>query len=248
MKTKKFLFYLLAGILGGCVPVMSLHPLYTEQDVAFEEELLGVWVDDANEPDTTWEFRRPDASKKEYELIFSNREGKKGIFVTHLVKLKEQFFLDVYPKEFPCDTEDPNKTDWHFNAFFCIAAHTFIKIDCIKPLQAARDCLGEGEEMDEEALKSVSAAHDYVLKLRLTDDEEFKKLLEQNPNAVKHEKMEDDGVVLTASTRGLQEFVVKYAEDERLFTDATVLLRGKTKASQERARQDVSKGKAGETK
>ncbi|MHC4572585.1 MAG: hypothetical protein ACYS76_00390 [Planctomycetota bacterium] len=27
MKTKKLLFYLLAGILGGCVPVMSLHPL-----------------------------------------------------------------------------------------------------------------------------------------------------------------------------------------------------------------------------
>jgi hypothetical protein len=37
MKTKKVLFYVLAGILAGCVPVMSLHPLYTEQDTVFEE-------------------------------------------------------------------------------------------------------------------------------------------------------------------------------------------------------------------
>jgi hypothetical protein len=243
MKTKKLLFYLLAGILGGCVPVMSLHPLYTEQDVVFEEKLLGRWVDDSNEPDATWEFRRPDESKKEYELIVSDKEGKKGIFVTHLVKLKERFFLDVYPKEFPCDTEDPNKTDWHFNAFFCIAAHTFIKIDCIKPLQAARNCLPEGEEIDEEVLKSVSADYDYVLKMRLTDDDAFEKIIEHDPNAVRHEMVEDDGFVLTASTRELQMFVLKYADDERLFTDATVLLRRKTKASQGAARREGSEAR-----
>jgi len=48
MKTKKLLFYSLAALLGGCVPVMSLHPLYTEKDVLFEEKLLGRWVDGPN--------------------------------------------------------------------------------------------------------------------------------------------------------------------------------------------------------
>ena len=42
MKTKKFLFYLLAVFLGGCV--LSLHPLYTEKDLIFEEKLLGTWA------------------------------------------------------------------------------------------------------------------------------------------------------------------------------------------------------------
>ncbi len=32
MRIKKLLFYLLAALLGGCVPVMSLHSLYTEED------------------------------------------------------------------------------------------------------------------------------------------------------------------------------------------------------------------------
>ena len=57
MKVKKFLFYLLAALLGGCVPVMSLHSLYTEENVVFEEKLLGTWVDDPNSPETIWEFR-----------------------------------------------------------------------------------------------------------------------------------------------------------------------------------------------
>lgn len=51
MKGKKLLFYSLAAILGGCVPVMSLHPLYTEKDVLFEEKLLGSWVDGPNNTD-----------------------------------------------------------------------------------------------------------------------------------------------------------------------------------------------------
>jgi hypothetical protein len=228
MKTRKFLFYLLAGVMAGCVPVMSLHPLYTEQDVVFEEKLLGLWVDDPNGPEATWEFRRPDESKKEYELIFSDKKGQKGIFDAHLVKLNERFFLDVYPKEFPCEVDDPNKTAWFYNAVFLARLHTFIKIDCIEPLLDAGKCvLEEGEHVDANSLKNLSAEYDSVLKLRLTDDEEFKKLLEQDPNSIKHEKVEDDGIVLTASPGELQKFVLKYADDERVFSKAQVLIRRK---------------------
>ena len=202
MKTKKLLFYLLAALLGGCIPVMSLHPLYNQEDVMFEEKLLGTWVDDSNE--TTWEFKRPDKSKKAYELIFRDNEGGKGSFVVHLVKLKNRLFLDVYPKQFPCDLEDPNKTEWGYNAFFYVPAHTFIKIDSIEP----------------------------QLRMRLTDDEKMGELLAEDPNVVKHEVVEDydGGIVLTASTKELQAFVLKYADDSRLFTDEIIYSRKKPKA------------------
>ncbi len=216
-RTKKLLFYLLAAFLGGCVPVMSLHPLYTEKDVVFEKNLLGVWVDqqdsqtqketldspDPNSPKNTWEFQHPDEKKKEYKLIFADEEGKKGSFATHLVKLGSRLFLDVYPANFPGgDIEDPNKKDWlPYNAFFFVPAHTFIKIDSIGP----------------------------ELKMRLTDDEEMETLLKEDPNAVKFETLEDDKIVLTASTKELQAFVLKYADDERLFSKETVLSRKKIK-------------------
>jgi len=194
MKVKKFFFYLLAVLLGGCVPVMSLHSLYTEENVVFEEKLLGTWVDDPNSPETIWEFRRIDKTKKEYKLIISDDENKKGSFVAHLVKLEDSLFLDVFPDEFPCDTEDPNKTNWLYNVFFLVPVHTFIKIDSIEP----------------------------QLKMRLTDDDKMEELLKKEPNAVKRMSIEDM-LILTASTKELQAFVLKYADDNRVFTDEIVL-------------------------
>ncbi len=194
-RAKKAFFYFLAAVLGGCGPVMSLHPLYTEKDVVFEERLLGRWVDDPNSPETIWEFKRIEEPNYAYNLIFSNEDGQKGSFVAHLVRLRNRLFLDVYPKEFPWDMEDPNKVEWSYNSYFLIPAHTFIKIDFSGP----------------------------QLKMWLTDDEEMKKLFKEEPDAVKHTFIEDR-LVLTAPTKELQNFVLKYADDKRVFKSDIVLV------------------------
>lgn len=198
MKIKKFLFYLLAALLGGCVPVMSLHPLYTEEDVVFEKKLLGTWVDDPDSPKTTWEFSRAGAKEKVYKLVYSDDEGKKGSFVVHLVKLENRLFLDVLPSQFPSEQQDWEKMKWAYNFFFFVSAHTFIKIDSIEP----------------------------KLKMRRTINDEMKELFKEEPNAVKHELVEDE-IILTASTKELQAFVLKYAYDIRVFPAKIVLTRKK---------------------
>jgi hypothetical protein len=196
---------LLAGILGGCIPVMSLHLLFTEKELAFDEKLLGTWVD-ANE--TMWQFSDANKPEKAYKLIFTDKEGKKGSFVAHLVKLENRLFLDVYPSEPPWDKKDPNKVEWKYNTLFVVPVHTFIKIDSIEP----------------------------QLRMKLTDDEDMKKLLKEDPNAVEHTSIEDK-LVLTASTQKLQAFVLKYADDDRVFSNEVVLNRKKTKAPQESVKQ-----------
>ena len=214
MKTKKFLFYVLAALLGGCIPVMSLHPLFTEETLVFEEKLLGTWVDDSN---NIWEFKDPNEQEKIYKLIFVDNEGQKGSFDARLTKLENKLFLDVYPSEPPWDEEDPNKVEWPFNTLFFMPVHTFIKINGIEP----------------------------ELKLQLTDDDELKKLLKENPNSIEHTSIEDK-FVLTASTKELQAFVVKYADDSRVFTAEVVLSRKKTKSPQpspEKDPNEVPKGK-----
>jgi hypothetical protein len=178
------------------VPVVSLHPLFNEKDVVFDEKLLGTWAqEEPNEP--VWEFKRADANENAYRLIFSDKEGKKGLFIAHLVKLKGKLFLDACPA--PWEQQDPNKVEWVYNTLFLIPAHTFIRVDSIDP----------------------------NLTMRVTDDEKMKKLLEQDPNAVKHTVLEDKPV-LTASTNELQAFVLKYADDSRLFMDASTLKRKKS--------------------
>lgn len=202
MKAKKTLFYLLAAILGGCIPVMSLHPLYTDQDLVFEEKLLGTWIDDSN---NIWEFKDPNEQGKIYELIVVDDEGKKGSFAAHLVKLQNTLFLDVYPNKLPCKSQDPEDMQWSYNAFLTVGVHTFMKVNSTEP----------------------------QLKMQLTDDDELKKLLNEDPNAVEHTWLEDGKLVLTASTKELQAFVLKYADDKRVFIDETVLTRRKTTAADE---------------
>ena len=198
MRIKKLLFYLLAALLGGCVPVMSLHSLYTEEDVVFEGNLVGTWVDDPDSPKTTWEFSRAGAKEKAYKLVYSDNEGKKGSFIVHLVKLENRLFLDVLPSQFPSEQQDWEKMKWAYNFFFFVPAHTFIKIDSIEP----------------------------QLKMRRTINDEMKELFKEKPDAVKHELVEDE-IILTASTKELQAFVLRYAYDIRVFPAKIVLTRKK---------------------
>ena len=196
MKTRKLVFYMLAVIAGGCVPVLSLHPLYTEKDVVLDQKLYGTWVTDSNDSKTTWEFKSIDDPKNAYNLIFTDEDGRKGSFVAHMVKLQDKLFLDIFPSELPCEPEDPNKMDWPYNSLFLIPAHTFIKVDSIEP----------------------------QLKLRLTLESKMKELLKENPSAIEHTSV-GDRLVLTDSTKKLQAFVLKYANDKRVFTDQVTLNR-----------------------
>ena len=200
MNTRKTLVYVFAVLLGGCVPVLSLHPLYTEDDVISEKRLLGVWVDDPNSPESTWEFKDADEPKNAYKLIFSDEEGKKGSFVARVVKLQSRLFLDVYPSELPWEADDPNKMDWPYNSFFLIPAHTFLRVDSIEP----------------------------QLKMRLMLESKMKELLTEHPDLIKHTSV-GDRLVLTASTKELQTFILKHADDEKVFTDEVSLARKQTK-------------------
>ena len=101
---------------------------------------------------------------------------------------------------------------WHYNGFFFVPSHTFIKINSIEP----------------------------QLKMQLTDDEDMGKLLKEDPNAVRHELVEDKPL-LTASTKELQAFVLKYADDSRVFSKEIILTRKITKDLNEPSRQDPNK-------
>lgn len=195
MNCKKFLCYLLVFALGGCVPVISLHPLFSDADTIFEKKLLGTWVEDSNNP-TKWEFSDVNEPKNTYKLIFTDEESKKGSFVARLVKLEDKLFMDVYPSEMPSDVNDAAKTNWPYNAFFLIPAHTFLKIDSIEP----------------------------TLKIALMMESDMKDLLTEKPDAVKHTFV-NDRLVLTASTKELRAFLLKYSNDKRLFMGDVALIR-----------------------
>lgn len=198
-----------AALLAGCVPIMSLHPLATQETVAFEEKLLGTWVDEGETSEFTWEFARLEAdtagklppewrdyASQGYRVNVTGEKGEKGTGAAFLVKLRDKLFLDIIPDKFPSGEQDIEATRLPYNALFFLRVHTFVRVASL------------GDK----------------LTLGLTDDEKFQKLLEAEPNAVKHDTI-DDRTVLTASTPELQTFVTKYGADERLFSTVMNLRR-----------------------
>ena len=100
MKSKKALFYVLAAVSAGCVPILSLQPLYTAQTLTFDERLLGSWVEDANGEEhvavlTTCPGRpeRPSDVLREHNRVYRlmvQNGPQKGIFTACLVKLDDR--------------------------------------------------------------------------------------------------------------------------------------------------------------
>lgn len=209
MKAKRLAYCLLAILLAGCVPVVSLHPLFTRESIVFEEKLVGTWVKDPNDPEVIWKFSRLDESAaqgplepwreditKFYRLDITDQDGRKGSFAACLVKLGDRLFLDIFADRFPSGEQDIEKMPLAYNGFFFLPVHTVIRVDAV------------GER----------------LALRITDDDQFKKLVQAAPAAVRHEIV-DDRPILTASTKELQAFVTRFAGDERLFPNDLALVR-----------------------
>lgn len=221
MRMRKLVLYGVAILLAGCVPVLSVHPLYTKETITFDERLLGTWITDPNKPEMTWEFARLEVSAAErlpvdlrdqaakcYRVNLTDEKSKSSL-VACLVKLQGRLFLDLMPGKFPGGEQDTEEEDSELNSMFFLRLHTFARVSF------------SGDQ----------------LKIGLTLDEEFKTLLKAEPNAVKYTMVKENPIVvskgdtveehplLTSSTRELQAFVTKYADDERLFVEGEPLTR-----------------------
>lgn len=201
---------LMMALPAGCESVMALHPLVTKETVTFREDLLGSWSEDSEKPEYTWEVTRlepgavknlpselRDVASQCYRIMMvSEQEGCQGSFVGCLVKLQGKLFLDLVPDAFPFGVEDSECTQLTYNAFLFLRVHTFARV------------FAQGDE----------------LTIGLTQEEDFQELLEAEPGAVPCDTA-DEHTILTASTPALQMFVMKYADDERLFSNEMTLRR-----------------------
>jgi len=126
MKPKMILFYLLAVLLGGCV--LSLHPLYEENDLIFEKKLLGTWAKSGSKE--TWQFKQAEGDNF-YKMTYTDDKGKKGSFDAGLGKINNIMFLNIFPQE-------PKLKQNDYYKFHILRAHSFIRIEQIEPTLVMR--------------------------------------------------------------------------------------------------------------
>ena len=114
----RFLPLVLLLLLPGCI-VRSFHPLYTDRDVVFEPALLGEWIEEKEDGKTeTWTFTKEE-KQPNYQVVYTDNDGKQGAFEAHLVKVQGRFFLDLFPA-------DPELTQNCLYQLHLMPVHTFL--------------------------------------------------------------------------------------------------------------------------
>ncbi len=104
-----------------CTP--SLHPIYTDEDVVFYPELLGVWVD-VEEAGITLEFTQLEDNA--YRLKLTDEGDLPGSFIAHLVSIGDLLYMDIYP-------EQPDMETSGIYLYHTLPIHSFTRIDSIEP-------------------------------------------------------------------------------------------------------------------
>ncbi len=102
-------------------PGASIHPLFTEKYLVFEDQLLGKWKSNDDLPLT---FKQFDANS--YKLISDDQAGGFGTFQAHLTKINNMLFLDMAPIR--TDSNSLALSDMLF-----LQTHIFAKIESIEP-------------------------------------------------------------------------------------------------------------------
>ena len=182
---KLFLMFAVLALVAGCY-TLSVHSLYTEDDVVFDSRLLGVWGA-PGESDETWDFEKSGGNAYrlvvrnegveeleggKYELVTEIDPVKDGIFEIHLVKLGDYLFMDVYP-------EEPEIGNELFKAHV-IPAHSFARVKIT----------------------------DDSFSLAFFDSQWLENGIDEGRIFIDH-ATKDDMVVLTAITADLQKFILK---------------------------------------
>jgi len=162
---------------------VALHPFYMPKDVVFDPALLGVWAENIDDEEN-WTFVA--GTNRNYRVTI--KEAKRADHLeAFLFKLGTNSYLDFTFAEFggrECELEG-------FAAFHLTPVHS---------------------------LAQMRMRND-ELRLAFMDLQWLEKLLTDNPKAIRHEKVaiagdtNDTRLILTASTRELQEFIQKYSHE-----------------------------------
>jgi len=129
-----------------------------------------------------------------YRLIMVEKE-RQGIFDARLVKLDGVLFLDMFPVE----PDWPKKTNSDFYQNLWVPVHTFFVVDSITP----------------------------KLRIRWMNDEWLKNYVKAHPDAlqcdVSYRGTTDNRLLVTASTKELQAFLLKHRNEEGAYSETREL-------------------------
>ena len=191
-------FAFLLIFLSSCLN--TLHPIFTEKDLAYDPKLIGTWKIDSNENkrrvvitnlSTENSIDLPgnisSIKQKGYLISYQDENGPTSErYIAFLARIGNHLYFDFYPAG---KKEDLKMVDEFFGAHF-VKMHTSYRV----------------EIMNDRSFELSQLAEGYVT--RLIDEKKIR---------IKHETYADDNIVITASTSELQQYLIKYSDEPEAY-------------------------------
>ena len=191
-----FLGILLVLLVQSCA-VVSFYPLYTEDTLIENDQIIGIWENSSDE--YIWEISKPDTlrstplstddhnwanNKYSYlALVYrSDEPDEHSEFMIHLVKLGNNIYADIFPNSW--------NFDYEILMAHMVPVHSFAKIRFDNPILVTW--------MDQSWLED---------------------LITQNKIRIPYVEDNDGKTLLLSKPRELQKFLIKYENDESAFDD-----------------------------
>lgn len=197
------LLIVLALILAGCGPVMSLFPLYKDADFVTEDSVIGQWSEqdfsersDKNpleQRECCWKIEKGGNGSYNISIPMGKGNPHHTRVAIRFLKLDGKFFVDAEPPDIDLDKD--KSTDMLFPV---VGAHIFGRIWI---------------EKDEIKMKLLDQdwLRDAILGKRIHLDYVYTK----------------GALLLAANTDDLQRFAIQFADDKDAFGDGYDLIRKK---------------------
>ena len=189
--TTAFAFLLI--FLSSCLT--TLHPIFTEKDLAYDPKLIGVWNTEnegkkgkviisnlASENSVELPGNISVIKQKGYFIIYQDENGKvSDQYIAFLARIGKHLYFDY----FPADKKGDRKLDEFFGVHF-VRMHTSYRVEILK---------------------------DGSFELSQLDGSYVKSLIDEKKIRIRHEIDADDNTVITASTKELQQYLLKYGDE-----------------------------------
>jgi len=197
---KYFIIVAAIGIviaLSGCLS--TLHPLFTEKDLVFDPRLVGTWRTGDGDDTAVFERGSPELFKALPEA---------------LQKLSNQAYMVTVNR-------DNRLTKYH--AFLCRIGKEFY-LDYFPsetPRQKLYDRFYKSHFVKMHSFYRVRFKSDNSFEIGQFDEQYLKDLIDKKQVRIQHEVKHDDSYLITAPTEQLQQYVMKYGDDEAAYNSST---------------------------
>jgi len=186
-------FTFLIIFLSSCL--QTLHPIFTVNDIVYEEKLLGTWKAKASDDDVLiavitnlsadHSIELPEKiaaiKHKGYLVVYKEKGEIIGQYIAFLARIGKHLYFDYYP----ADRKEDGKIDEFFSAHF-VKMHTCYSVEII---------------------------NDGSFELNQFDESYVTDLIDKKKIRISHETDPHANIVITASTSELQQYILKYGDD-----------------------------------